>query len=264
MVRILRTWAKDAAAFAEVLADQDAAWGAEHFLLAGGRAVLCGPGMYVNAAVAAGLDGALSKAEWQHFEGRCEAVGVSSAFEVSPATSTEVVHQLAGRGYEVDGLRSALVLPFDSSPPLADPDPAFSIHPANGELLPLWQRTSAQGWGHTTPSAIKASDAFARAATVVDGDRLVVVRSADDGRPVGCASMTVTDGIATLGGMSTLANERGRGVQAALITHRLRVARILGCELAVSTAAPDGASERNLLRHGFERSFSVETHIRHQ
>ena len=95
MVRILRTWAKDAAAFAEVLADQDAAWGAERFLLAGGRAVLCGPGMYENTAVASGLDGALSEAEWQHFEGRCEAVGVSSAFEVSPATSADVVHQLA-------------------------------------------------------------------------------------------------------------------------------------------------------------------------
>lgn len=36
--------------------------------------------------------------------------------------------------------------------------------------------------------------------------------------------MTVTDGIATLGGMSTLTNERGRGVQAALIAHRLRAA----------------------------------------
>jgi len=118
-------------------------------------------------------------------------VGVSSAFEVSPATSADVVHQLAGRGYEVDGRRSALVLPLDRSPPLVDPDPAFSIpafsiHRANGDLLPLWQATSAQGWGHTTPSAIKASGAFERAATVVDGDGLVVARSADDGRPVGC------------------------------------------------------------------------------
>ena len=54
---VLRTWARDASAFAEVLANQDPSWGSESFSLAGGRAVLCGAGMYVNHAIAAGLDG---------------------------------------------------------------------------------------------------------------------------------------------------------------------------------------------------------------
>ena len=49
--------ARDAAAFAEVLANQDPSWGSESFSLAGGRAVLCGAGMYVNHAIAVGLDG---------------------------------------------------------------------------------------------------------------------------------------------------------------------------------------------------------------
>ena len=258
--RVVRTWADDAARFADVLVDQDPSWKSEHFPLAGGHVVLCGAGMYINQAIGVGVDGALSPAEWMHFEERCEAVGVPPSFELSPATAEAVREQVVGRGYRPDGERSALVRGLDDVESLPDPDPALVIEPADGELLSLWQVTSAAGWGHVAPAALRASDAFARAAAVVDGDRLVLVRDARDGRPVGCASLTVSDGIATLGGMSTMPNERGRGVQSALIVHRLRAARALGCEIVTSTTVPGGVSERNLRRHGFERRFILETH----
>ena len=259
---VLRAWAQDAAAFADVLADQDPSWGSESFPLAGGRVVLCGAGMYVNRAIAVGFDGALSEGDWRTFEERCDAVGVVPAFEASPATAAAVRVQLVARGYEIESSRAALFCSLDVVDSLAAPNPALVIEPASGELLPLWQTTSAAGWGHETAAARKASDAFARAAAVVDGDNLVVVRDSHDGRPVGCASMTVSGPIATLGGMSTLPAERRRGVQAALIVHRLRTAAALGCELATSSAEPESNSERNLVRHGFERRFLVETYVR--
>ena len=218
--------------------------------------------MYVNRAIAVGLDGALSEGDWRTFEQRCDAVGVVPAFEVSPATAAAVRVQLTARGYEVESSRAALFCGLDVVDSLPAPNPEFVIEPASGDLLPLWQTTSAAGWGHETAAARKASDAFARAAAVVDGDNLVVVRDSHDGRPVGCASMTVNDRIATLGGMSTLPAERRRGVQAALIVHRLRTAAALGCELATSSAEPESNSERNLVRHGFERRFLVETYVR--
>ena len=261
---VLRTWARNASAFAEVLANQDPSWGSESFSLAGGRAVLCGAGMYVNHAIAVGLDGELSEANWRTFEERCEAVGVLPTFEVSPATAGGVRAQLASRGYEVDAARAALLCGLDRVESLPDPNPAFVIEPANGDLLPLWQATSTAGWGHHASAARKASDAFARAAAVVDGDNLVVARDVQDRRPVGCASMTVNGRIATLGGMSTLPGERRRGVQAALIVHRLRKAVELGCEIATSSTEPDSNSERNLVRLGFERRFLVETYVRHR
>ena len=261
-MRVLRTWARDAAAFADVLVEQDPSWGSEHFSLAGGLVVLCGAGMYVNRAMAVGLDGALSEANWRRFEQRCDAVGVRPAFEVSPSTAVHVRTQLSARGYELDGTQSALFYALDNAGSLADPDPMFTIEPANRELLTLWQTTSVAGWSHATPEAVKASDAFARVAAVIDGDRFVVARDKRDGRPVGCASMTVSDGIATLGGMSTVPGERGRGVQAALIVHRLRAAVELDCRIATSTASPDGVSERNLLRHGFEQRFLLDTYVR--
>jgi hypothetical protein len=105
-IDVLRVWARDAAAFADVLADQDPTWRSEWFPLAGGRVVLCGAGMYVNHALAVGLDGPLTEAAWRTFERRCAAVGVVPAFEVSPSTAGEVVAQLVDRGYALDGARA--------------------------------------------------------------------------------------------------------------------------------------------------------------
>ena len=177
---VLRAWAQDAAAFADVLADQDPSWGSASFPLAGGRVVLCGAGMYVNRAIAVGFDGALSEGDWRTFEERCDAVGVVPAFEVSPATAAAVRVQLVARGYEIESSRAALFCSLDVVDSLPAPNPEFVIEPASGDLLPLWQTTSAAGWGHETSAARKASDAFARAAAVVDGDNLVVVRDSHD------------------------------------------------------------------------------------
>jgi GNAT superfamily N-acetyltransferase len=59
--------------------------------------------------------------------------------------------------------------------------------------------------------------------------------------------------------MSTLPSERRRGVQAALVHHRLRLARAAGCGIATSTTVSGGASERNLRRLCFEPWFEVTT-----
>lgn len=260
MVRVLRVWAEDAAALANALARQDSSWGTETFPLAGGHVVLCGAGMYVNRAIAVGLDGPLSSAEWAQFEARCDAVGVAPCLETSPATDAGVLEQLTTRGYRLDGSKSATFYELGTAKRLPDRDPTFVIEPANDALLPVWQATSAAGWGHATPTAVKVSNAFARAAAEVDDERFVVASDRATGQPVGCASLTVRDGVATLGAMSTMPAQRRRGVQSALIVHRLRTATALGCDLATSTAVPGGDSERNLLRHGFEPWFALDAH----
>jgi GNAT superfamily N-acetyltransferase len=110
-----------------------------------------------------------------------------------------------------------------------------------------------------TPAARRASDAFARAAHAVDGDGMVIAFGAHDDAPIGAASMTFRGTVATLGGMSTVPEHRRRGVQAALVDHRLRVAAGRDCTLAAATAASGGDSERNLIRLGFTPRFVIET-----
>lgn len=259
--RITRVWVDNAVALAETLADTDPSWGSETTELAGGALVLCGPGLFVNRAIGVGHQAPLTDEEWDLLEERSGAVGVAPAIEITPATHPEVLSDAVARGYQLDDVEHALVRSTDLThvPP---PDPRFDIVPANRGLLPVWQETAACAWGHLDEGARRANDAFARAAALVDGERFALIRHAGSGRPLGCASLTIRAGVATLGGMSTLPEQRGQGVQTALIRHRLRVAAASGCDLATSIAAPDSPSERNLLRQGFEPLFRIEHWMR--
>lgn len=259
--RVTRVWVTNAVALAETLADVDPSWGTESTELAGGALVLCGPGLFVNRAMAVGHERPLTDGEWELLEARSSVVGVAPAIEITPATHPDVLGDAVARGYELDDVEHALVRSTDLTdvPP---PDPRFDIVPANRGLLPVWQETAACAWGHLDEGARRANDAFARAAALVDGERFTLIRHAGSGRPLGCASLTIRDGVATLGGMSTLPEQRGQGVQTALIRHRLRVAAASGCDLATSIAVPDSPSERNLLRHGFEQLFRIEHWVR--
>ena len=150
--------------------------------------------------------------------------------------------------------------PIDA--PAIEADPAIEARPIAADELPLWQDVSSAAWEHTTPAARRASDTYAAAAHATDGERLMLAVEADTGRPLGCASLIVRDGLATLGGMSTLPTERGRGVQRALVAERLRLAAVAGCDLATVTAVLGGPSERNLLRLGFQRQYVKTTWTR--
>ena len=257
MRRVVETWAADAAAFAIVLHEQDPGWGSNTFSLAGGHVVLWGAGLYVNRALGVGLDPPVPPADFDLLQARTAAVGVAAAIEVSPSTHPGVHRAACARGYVVGS--TVVALRRDLSDVAALPiDASIVIEPA-ADRLRTWQETSAAGWGHETTSARRASDAFAAAAAAVDGDGFVLARDAVDGRPLGCASLTMRDGVATLGGMSTIPSERRRGVQAALIRHRLWLAAANDCRIATTTASPGGDSERNLRRNGFEPWFELAT-----
>lgn len=259
--RVTGVWARNAAAIAVALAELDPSWGSEAFDWCGGSAVLLGPHLFVNRAMAAGQDRPVTDEEWDLLEARSAVVGVPPAIEITMVTHPDVVDAARARGYVLDDVEHALVRSTDLSdvPP---PDPRLDVVPANRGLLPIWQETAACAWGHLEGDARRASDAFARAAAAVDGEGFTLVRHAGSGRPLGCGSLTIRDGVATLGGMSTLPQQRGQGVQTALIRHRLRVAAATGCDIATSIAVPESPSERNLVRHGFRRLCRIEHWVR--
>lgn len=265
MDRVVDAWADGAGAFATVLARQDPTWGSESFPLAGGRVVLWGRGLYVNRAFAVGIDVSMTVDDFETLERRSAALGVPPAIDVTPLTSPSVEMLAARRGYvatdAVVALRHDLAHEAMRSdrPHLVPGDVEVE---AAADQLPLWQAVSAAGWRRDDRSARRASDAFAAAAAVVDGAGFVLARDAADGRPLGCATLSMRAGVATLGGMSTLPTERRRGVQAALVRHRLRQARAAGCVIATTTTAAGGDSEGNLLRHGFTPWFDISTLVR--
>jgi GNAT superfamily N-acetyltransferase len=259
MARAVRAWAHDAAAFADALARLEPAWGSSVHEVAGGQLVISGRGLYVNRAIAMGVDDPATDDDIERVIAVSHDAGVTPAVEVTPVTHPDTVARLAAHGFHPDPAADVTAL-FRPPAPLPRAPDDVVIRPVRGsDDLALWQETSARGWGHVTEAARRASDAFTRAAHAVDGDGMVIAFDATDGRPLGCASTTIRDGLATLGGMSTVPGERGRGVQAAMVRHRLALAGRRGCDLAGSTAVVGGASERNLVRHGFVPAFTVAT-----
>jgi ribosomal protein S18 acetylase RimI-like enzyme len=67
----------------------------------------------------------------------------------------------------------------------------------------------------------------------------------------GGASLRIQDGVAQLNGAATLPDHRRRGVQSALLRHRLADGARRGCDVAVVTTQPGSKSQQNVQRSGF-------------
>lgn len=251
--RVLRGRGANASAQAESLASSQPRSLAASHLVADRPLVFFGAGNYVNQLLATATDAAFTTLDAATVVELSRAVGVTPAVEVTAYAPGSMESILASQGFVSEASNDIAVLTSSvGGDQVEAPTDVTICEVANADERERWKQTSAAGWGHTTPEAIAISDAFVEAVQRIDGEHLFLAHDADDGRVVGCASSTVRSGLAILGGMSTLAADRGRGVQAALIRHRLDHAARLGCDLAAATASAGGASERNLRRHGFE------------
>ena len=72
----------------------------------------------------------------------------------------------------------------------------------------------------------------------------------------GAAGMRIAEGLAQLCGAGTLPAHRRRGVQTALLHHRLADAARAGCDIAVVTTQPGSVSQQNVQRQGFEMLYT--------
>lgn len=257
--RVVATTARSLAAIALELGRRRPGHPAEATRVAGGWLVLTGPGSYVNRLVGGGVERPFTVDDLATVVEHSDAVGVEPAIDVTGATDPAGVELLRASGFEPP-TTAVTILRWDGERPLATDD--VRIRLIEIDEIDEWQALTARGWGHADPAARRISDEFTEAIASIEGEHLLIASSRFDGRPLGCAGLTIRDGMATLGGMSTLPDERGHGVQTALVAARLEMAIDHGCDLIVSTAATGGASERNLRRLGFEPLSPLKTYRR--
>lgn len=197
--RLEQVDALNAVAFARALSELDRSWGTETTALAGGNLVLCGPGLYVNQAIATGIAEPLQATDIDLVVARSAHIGVPAKMEVTPVThpGSRAALPAYGFGPDADAGTRVHVYSLDRAPTQR---PRHSIHLAHvsERSLEEWQAVSAAGWGNDTADARRAADAFARAAHTADGDGMIIARDADDGRPLGSASLTIHDEVATV------------------------------------------------------------------
>ncbi len=251
----------DSVALATALSEIDPSWGTTISGVADGWAVLCGPGMFVNRLEGAGIDVPLGADHLDQLEMAARLVGVAPAVDLPAFAEAGSRELLLASGYQPDSAVSVGVMVLgaeahDESVTTA----GFALETvATSDALHEWQRAAALGWGHRGAIGRRASNAFAEAASQAPGSSLLLVREVATGAIVATCALTLRDGLATLGGMSVLPDQRRRGVQAAAIQLRLAEAHEQGCDLAVTSTVVGGDSERNVARHGFQHSHAVTT-----
>jgi GNAT superfamily N-acetyltransferase len=220
--------------------------------IAGGYAIYCGANSPVTQAVALGLRGPVSGDEFDQLEKfyfhRCEPVRV----ETCPLADASLIEHYRERGYHVSEFSNMMVRPVETER-LSVASSSVEIQKASDGELDAWTLTVAQGFAEQFPVTQELLSLMKMFAAAPNTECYLARMH---GRIVGGATLAVRKGIAGFFGASTLPQFRNRGVQTALLQHRMQRADQLGCDLAVSLAQPGSISQRNITRSGFQTLYT--------
>ncbi len=212
-----------------------------------GALIAMGRGRYVNRAI--GVTTAdLSPDDVDSIEQFFVERGLPPMVELSSWAPSSNLEELARRGYVPKWFRSVFAL----RPTLtfATSRAGLRIEPVEEADEAHWLDVFARGFEAEQGEVRVANDEIGRAGRIAP-DAHTFLAFIDD-EVVGCGSVQFVDGIAWLGGAATIPEFRQRGVQAALVAHRLALAAEAGCELAAVSALSNGPSARNIVRLGFQ------------
>jgi len=220
--------------------------------VAGGYAIYCGANSPVTQAVGLGLNGPVSKEEFDNLEqfyfSRNEPVRV----ETCPLADMTLIEHYRERGYGVTEFSNVMVRPVEK-PAITGDSVGIDVQKAGASELDLWVLTVAQGFAEHFPVTQELLDIMRMFAS---GKTTECYLARIDGKVVGGATVAIRGRIAGLFGASTLPPYRKRGVQTALLHRRMQRAADCGCELAMSLAQPGSASQRNITRQGFQTLYT--------
>ena len=215
--------------------------------IAGGYAVYCGANSPVTQAVGLGLNGPVSRAEFDRLEefyfSRNEAVRV----ETCPMADATLLEHYKERGYHVSEFTNVMVRGIASDERWKAVE-GVEVRKAGPGEMDLWTLTVAQGFAEHFPVTAEILDVMKLFAM---GKNAECYLARVDGRVAGGATLALRENVAGLFGASTLPDFRGRGVQTALLQTRLQRAAEAGCSMGVSLAQPGSVSQRNIMRQGF-------------
>lgn len=229
--------------------------------LGGGLAVHMGVESPSNKLAGLGFGEPPAAAALDGVERTFAARGTALQAEVSSLADPAVLRTLARRGYELIGFENVLGLPLDAGMAADRAGSAIDVVRADrgdAAATAAWMDAVVTGFLHPdTFDGPPSHESFDREAMErIMGD---VFESASferylarvDRAIAGGASLRLQEGVAQLAGAATLPAYRRRGVQTALLHHRLGEAARRGCDVAVVTTQPGSKSTENVQRFGF-------------
>ena len=147
---------------------------------------------------------------------------------MSPIAGPAILALLTERRYQPFEFTSVMYRPIGEHNLATPPNPSLHIHTVGEAEGEVWARTAAEGWSETAG----AGDfilTIGRILAVTAGAHLYLAEL--EGRPIAAATLYMHEGVALMGGASTIPSARGRGAQLALLERRLQDAFANGCDI---------------------------------
>ena len=199
----------------------------------------------VSQAIGLGMDGGITPAELDRLEAFYHARGSAAVIDLCTIADPGLLAMISERGYTIREISNVVVRRLDRAEQFAE-TPSITIEPVAADQFPSWMRMAVEGFA-STPDVPEDAAMLGSANPWPEA-----FFGLWDGSRAATAAMDIDAGLATLIGDATLIHARGRGLQRALIRHRLRRAAELGCDLATASVQPGSVSHRNYERAGFE------------
>jgi GNAT superfamily N-acetyltransferase len=232
--------------------------------LAGGVAAITLPlfGRKLNHVTGAAMAGPFEEGALRAVEEEFAALGVSAEIDLCPYADPSALSMLAARGYRVNAFANMYWLPLTEEPAAIEPPDGVRVRQVQAPEHAAFVEWSAAGFGaHPEPRPRELRTALAESAALRSDTSLWVAEY--NGSVAGSAALSLLETdhgrVAHLFLASTLPDFRGRGVQAALLHARGRVARERGATCASITARPDTSSARNAERAGYRLAYTKPT-----
>lgn len=233
--------------------------------IAGGLIVWKGPGSPYNAAFGLGLDRPVSAADLDAVEAHL-AAGPVRVEVASPAHPT-LMAELARRGYRLERLLLVWCRPVgqrdgaqeEARSGASSFTGSAAVRPIRDGEEQAWVEVFARAFLGRPPGAA-AEEASLLSVTTSPGSTCFA--AVEHGRIVGVGVVSVHRGMATLSGAGVLPEQRGRGLQLALVQARLGWAASHGADLASATTAAGTRSQRTLEKAGFRCGYPKAVLVR--
>lgn len=235
--------------------------------LGGGVAIWTGPASPMNKVAGLGFGDAISDADLDEVEAAFRDRGEPTRVELSNLAASGLAARLTGRGYELAGFENVLGLRLPWRTPTPAPTGIDVARLADGEH-DTWMEVVVDGFASPDVEGVPSGEQYPKEAIakaireMTSGGAFERYLARIDGTVVGGASLRSSDGVAQLAGAATHPDWRRRGVQTALLAHRLRAAADSGCDIAAITTEPGSRSQRNAHRHGFAMLYTRAILIR--
>ena len=224
--------------------------------VAGGFATYAGADSPFTKVSGLGFAGLPAAGELDVLEAAYAECDVPVQVELASLARHELGLALSERGYRLVSFENVLGHQLDAGRRAPAPPPGLTVAEVSGELE-TWLSVMVEASVAADDQGLASHEDFSTQALAVaeaqlleSGARPYLARL--DGDIVGGGSLRVAGRVAQLGGAATLPAYRRRGVQSALIAHRLDAAAAAGCKVAVVTTQPGSKSQQNVQRAGFE------------